>query len=103
MKKVTENCSDKMNAGIIAREAKTMNNYPSISLIVWRLYVAILAPLSNYVSASVKDCSKNFNMKFEETTEINHEYFEKVMQDFNQHRSGRSVSGHFRPYCAPYI
>ena len=46
------------------------------------------------------------------------EYFEKVMQDFNQHRNGRSlrkycqdegidykwlVSGHFRPYCVPHI
>ena len=79
LKKVTENCSKKVNTGIIVKEAKIMNDHPSIALIVWRLYVAILAPSSNCVSASVKDCSKNFNMKFEGTTEINGEDFEKVM------------------------
>ncbi|MDO5475341.1 MAG: hypothetical protein Q4F61_03085, partial [Candidatus Saccharibacteria bacterium] len=55
-----------------------MKKNPSIALTIWRLYVAILAPSSDHVSASVKDCSKNFSVKFKEVA-ISREDFEKVM------------------------
>lgn len=77
MKKVTD-ISNKMNTEIISKEAKTMKNYPSIALVIWKLYVGILAPSSDNVSDLVKDRRKNFNVEFEET-EINSEDLEKVM------------------------
>ena len=71
--------SGKMNIGIIAKEAKNMKNYTPIALIVWRLYVFILVPSLEDVSAPVKGCRKNFKKKYEETMKISDEDFKKVM------------------------
>lgn len=75
MKKAID-ISSKVNTDIITKEARTMKK--SIALTIWRLYVAILAPSSDHVSASVKDCSKNFSVKFKEVA-VSREDFEKVM------------------------
>ena len=67
MKKVIE--STKENN----KEAKAMNK----SLSVYRIYKRILDP-SDYVPASVVECSRNFCSEFNET-EISDEDFDKVM------------------------